>query len=135
MANEQNLIPFTSDQDREEAKKNGRKGGIASGEVRREKATMKKTLEMLLDVVPKKIGDKENIDKKTWKELATLGLIAGAVQGNATNYRTMLETIGELTSEGSGVATPTLKIEVSDNSKLEKVLYEENRHSKDDEVK
>jgi hypothetical protein len=135
MANEQNLIPFTSDQDREEAKKNGRKGGIASGEVRREKATMKKTLEMLLDVVPKKIGDKENIDKKTWKELATLGLISGAVQGNATNYRTMLETIGELTSEGSGVATPTLKIEVSDNSKLEKVLYEENRHSKDDEVK
>ncbi len=135
MANEQNLIPFTSDQDREEAKKNGRKGGIASGEVRREKATMKKTLEMLLDVVPKKIGDKENIDKKTWKELATLGLISGAVQGNATNYRTMLETIGELTSEGSGVATPTLKIEVSDNSKLEKVLYEENRHSEDDEVK
>lgn len=135
MANEQNLIPFTSDQDREKAKKNGRKGGIASGEARREKATMKKTLEMLLDVVPKKIGDKENIDKKTWKELATLGLIAGAVQGNATNYRTMLETIGELTSEGSGVSTPILKIEVSDNSKLEKVLYEENRHSKDDEAK
>lgn len=134
MANEQNLKPITT-LSSEEAKARGRNGGIASGEARREKATMKKTLEMLLDVVPKKIGDKENIDKKTWKELATLGLIAGAVQGNATNYRTMLETIGEISNEGSGLITPTLKIEVSDNSKLEGVMYEENRHSKDDETK
>lgn len=39
MANEQNLIPFTSDQSREEAQKNGRRGGIASGEARRRKKT------------------------------------------------------------------------------------------------
>lgn len=125
MANEQNLIPFTSDQDREEAKKNGKKGGIRSGEVRREKATMKKTLEMLLDVIPKIEGNKDN---NTWKELATLGLIKGAVQGNSANYRTIMETIGELNLDNS-MSTPTLKIEVSDNSKLEKVLYEENKHS------
>lgn len=37
MANEQNLKPFTSDQSREEAVKNGRKGGEASGEARRDK--------------------------------------------------------------------------------------------------
>ena len=37
MANEQNLVPFTSDQNREEAAKNGRKGGVASGESRRAK--------------------------------------------------------------------------------------------------
>ena len=50
MANrEDNLIPFTSEQNREEAAKNGRKGGIASGKARREKAIMKATLEMLLD--------------------------------------------------------------------------------------
>ena len=36
MANEQNLKPFTSDQSREEAVKNGRKGGIASGKAKRE---------------------------------------------------------------------------------------------------
>ena len=35
MANEQNLRPFTSDQNREEAAKNGRKGGVASGAARR----------------------------------------------------------------------------------------------------
>ena len=36
MANEQNLKPFTTDQSREEAVKNGRKGGIASGKAKRE---------------------------------------------------------------------------------------------------
>ena len=40
MANEQNLKPFTSDQSREEAAKNGRKGGIASGAARRKKKSI-----------------------------------------------------------------------------------------------
>ena len=35
MANEQNLVPFTSDQSHEEAVANGRKGGIESGKTRR----------------------------------------------------------------------------------------------------
>ena len=37
MANEENLIPFTSEQSREEAKRNGAKGGKKSGEVRRQR--------------------------------------------------------------------------------------------------
>lgn len=89
MANEQNLKPFTSEQDREEAKKNGRKGGVASGKARRERATMKKTLEKMLDETYKKSG-------LTYREMATLGLIKGAVKGNAQNYKTILETLGEL---------------------------------------
>ena len=48
MANEQNLIPFTSNQSREEAKKNGAKGGQKSGEVRRQRKAMKEQFEMLL---------------------------------------------------------------------------------------
>jgi hypothetical protein len=119
VANEENLRPGEYKLSVEEAKK----GGINSGKARREKATMRKTLEMLLE--------EKNSKGKTYKELATLGLLKGAINGNASNYRTILETLGELTSEGSGVATPTLKIEVSDNSNLEKVLYEENKHSKD----
>lgn len=89
MANrEDNLIPFTSEQSREEAVKNGRKGGVASGEARREKATMKATLEKLLD--------EKNNKGMTYRDLATLGLIKGAIKGNAQNYRTILETLGEL---------------------------------------
>lgn len=48
MANEKNLIPFTSNQSREEAKKNGQKGGQKSGEVRRQRKAMKEQMEMLL---------------------------------------------------------------------------------------
>ena len=65
-----------------------RKAGIASGKARQEKATMKKALEMLLDEQNKKSG-------KTYRELATLGLIQGAIKGNALNYKTILEVMGE----------------------------------------
>ena len=118
MANIENLKPGEYKLSQEEAKK----GGINSGIARREKATMKATLEMLLDEKYK--------NGKTYKELATLGLLKGAINGNASNYRTILETLGELI-DGNDIITPTLKIEVSDNSNLEKVLYEENKHSED----
>lgn len=83
---EDNLIPFTSDQDREEAKKNGIKGGIASGKARREKATMLSMLEKVLDETNEKSG-------KTYRELATLGLVKGAVNGSAQNYKIIQEAI------------------------------------------
>ena len=47
MANEQNLVLFTSDQSREEAAKNGKKGGIASGKARRAKKTLKQIGDMI----------------------------------------------------------------------------------------
>lgn len=57
MANEQNLIHFTSNQSREEAKRNGRKGGKRSGEVRRRRKAMKEQMEMLLSLPFKKSND------------------------------------------------------------------------------
>ena len=48
LANEQNLIPFTSDQSREEAARNGAKGGKASGEARRAKRSMREYAEFLM---------------------------------------------------------------------------------------
>ncbi|MBR1653649.1 MAG: hypothetical protein IJ690_01965 [Clostridia bacterium] len=89
MANkgQENLIPFT-ERTEEEQREIARQGGIRSGEVRREKATMKATLEMLLN--------ETNKNGKTYRELATLGLLKGAINGNAQNYRTILKTLGEL---------------------------------------
>ena len=84
MANVENLRVLTS----EEAREIGRKGGIKSGEVRRQKATMKDTLEMLLNSTSK--------SGQTYQELVTLGLLKGAINGNAQNYRTILETLGQL---------------------------------------
>lgn len=48
MANEQNLKPFTSDQNREEAAKAGRKGGKASGAARRAAKTYREAAKILL---------------------------------------------------------------------------------------
>ena len=44
-----NLKPFTSEQSREQAKINGRKGGIACGEARREEKRMREALEFVLN--------------------------------------------------------------------------------------
>ena len=84
MANEQNLRPGEYKLSQEEAKR----GGIASGKARREKATMLSTLRMLLD--------EEAKNGMTYRELATLGLIKGAIKGNALNYKTMVEVLGEV---------------------------------------
>lgn len=42
-----NLVPFTSDQSREEAAANGRKGGIASGIAKRKKRTLREIAEAI----------------------------------------------------------------------------------------
>ena len=81
--NEQNLIPITQ-RTKEEVREIARKGGIASGKARREKATMLNTLEKLLDEKSKK-------EKKTYRELATLGLIEGAIRGDSRNYQIIQE--------------------------------------------
>ena len=47
--NEENLKKFTSDQNREEASKNGKKGGVASGIARKRKADIKKVIQGILD--------------------------------------------------------------------------------------
>lgn len=89
MANkgQENLIPM-SERSKDEVRAIGQKGGIASGIARKEKATMKATLEKLLD--------EKNNKGMTYRDLATLGLLKGAINGNANNYRTILETLGEL---------------------------------------
>jgi PBSX family phage terminase large subunit len=80
VANNQNLKPVRT---KKEARELGRKGGIASGEARREKATMLSVLEKMLDEKP----IKDNEQGLTYRELATLGLIKGANKGNAENYK------------------------------------------------
>lgn len=63
MANIQNLKPFTSDQDREEAAKNGRKGGVESGKARREKRDRHKRIQELFALAVKDPKLKANLEK------------------------------------------------------------------------
>ena len=82
MANEQNLVPFTSEQNREEAKKNGRKGGIASGKARRKRKTLKGELLLMLE------------DEEVQKSVA-VALINQAQKGDVKAFGMLRDTIGE----------------------------------------
>lgn len=80
MANEQNLVK--GDAIHKFTPEEHSKGGKASGEARRKKATMISVLEKMLDEVP----IKDNEGGLTNRELATLGLIKGARLGYSKNY-------------------------------------------------
>lgn len=126
MANKNNnLMPIeevNSNRTREQHSEDSRKAGIRSGEVRREKATMRKTLEMLLDEVADIEG---NENKLTYKQLATIGLLKGAIRGDNANYKTILEVIGEMQEQNN--ETPSVQINIVDNSNLEGVMYEDTK--------
>lgn len=99
-----NLIP-ASERSKEEARENGRKGGVASGEARRRKADMKKLLELALQKqVPN--GD------MTYAESITMSMLAIAndpkKSGAAVKaYEKILRTIGqEIPEQEYGVDDP-----------------------------
>lgn len=91
MSNEKNLKPFTSDQSREEAVKNGAAGGIASGQSRREKRDLRRALEMLLE---KEYKDKAG-NSLTGTEAISAKLFEQAMKGNIKAFETLRDTVGQ----------------------------------------
>ena len=96
MANEQNLIP-NSKRTPSELREMTRKAGIASGEARRARKTLKETLLMMLEE-----GNTQND--------ITLALLQKALNGDTKAYEVIRDTVGE---------KPTDKIEQSGDSKLD----------------
>lgn len=86
MANIQNLVK--GDEIHKFTPEELSRGGKASAESRRQKKKMREMLEICLQMT--------NSSGKTYQELATLGLLKGAMNGNPAAYRTILETLGEL---------------------------------------
>lgn len=129
MANEQNLRPGEYKLTLEEQKK----GGLKSAEIRKEKATFKKAIQWLVNSDIKlnegTIADnfkKAGIDISNLNptQLATIGLWYGAVQGNSTNYRTLMEANEELQSESGNAQQPILNINIQGSDKLKEAFYE-----------
>lgn len=102
MPNEQNLVPFDSNQSREEAKRNGAKGGRASGVSRRRKKSLREAAELYLSLPV--------ANKTAWNKLARDGvapedvdnqmaIIAGltikAVKGDAKAAKLLFDLLGE----------------------------------------
>lgn len=89
MSNKYNLIPFTSDQSREEAAKNGQKGGLASGKTRRHRAKLRADLEELLNS-PNPEGQGETV-----QTAICISLIERAIRGDTRAFEIIRDTIGE----------------------------------------
>lgn len=107
--NEQNLIKFTADQNREEAKKNGRKGGVASGKARKRKKTV---AEALREAGERNISDIPGLEKIAKKYGLTgeddiLSLTTQAIyinelkKGNFKSLRELTEILGEQIAIGT----------------------------------
>ena len=94
-------------------------GGEKSKETKAKRKLMREILEDKLMLT--EVGE-----ELTYQEKATLGLIKGAIDGKAENYKTILEVLGEL-GISNGNETPSVSINIIDNSALEKALYDENR--------
>ena len=107
MGNRENIKPydFTSDQNREEAAKNGRKGGIASGESRRRKKIFKDILE---DIGIKNCNPDEikkimqqyipniDYDDLTYNYALMISMFhRGIVKGNAKCAEFIRDTVGQ----------------------------------------
>ena len=108
MANNKNLINGRATQFRsgEEAAKNGKKGGIASGKARRERRTFRELTELVLSA---KNDDEDlrdfaamfGIEDPNNKLLTVLGMVKAAIGGNHNAFDRLLELSGENTETTS----------------------------------
>lgn len=102
MPNERNLIPFTSEQSREEAKKNGALGGVASGVSRRRKRSLKEAADLYLSLPP--------ADKRRWNKISKqgvdpeeidnqmamiIGLTERAIKGDSKAAKVIIDLLGD----------------------------------------
>ena len=117
----ENLIVPSS----EEARKNGRKGGIASGKARREKKEQKKTiaqaLEMILnakipDAMAKKMQAQTGISELDYRTALAYSVIStGIKKGDANALRVIADYVGEKPADN-------LNINADENSKFADIL-------------
>ena len=102
MANEQNLIP-NSKRTPSELREMTRKAGIASGEARRARKTLKETLLLMLEE-----GNTQND--------ITLALLQKALNGDTKAYEVIRDTVGEKPTdkiEQSGELNNTISVKFS----------------------
>lgn len=99
VANEKNLVPFTSNQSREEAVRNGRKGGIKSGEARRRKAAMRDTMNRCLTMQAHVDGLSDVLiadgGESTYEEIITMAIINQAAMGDLKAYNVIMKVVGQ----------------------------------------
>lgn len=129
MANIENLRVPTS----EEARINGQKGGIASGEARRQKKSLREKAKLLMSLSiqdqkellkAQELGlNEEDVDIEMMNLIHMLNII------KKENFNSVgaFNSIKELTDDNvEKNETPHIEINIVDNSNLESAMYEDN---------
>lgn len=116
--NEYNLVPFTSEQSREEAVKNGAKGGKASGVSKRRKKSMKQVMDMLLQMPADTRAD--------YDMLVELGIDVSELDPDTVNNMLVVNAaLLRLAKTGDVQAIKELRSIIEDDAYLKhKVRYE-----------
>jgi hypothetical protein len=100
-----NLKPFTSEQSRELAKINGKKGGLVAGENRRKKKLLKDTINEFLETTNPATGNTFQID------LVNSMLNKAIVDGDVSAFNTLRDTSGQKPKEEiQAVVMPMINI-------------------------
>lgn len=90
MPNEENLIPNT-ERSPSEVRENGRKGGIKSGEVRREKADLRRVIQTWL---AEQATTDKNGNPMTGAELMAMVAVKEMSKGSARHWELLRDTAG-----------------------------------------
>ena len=110
---------FTSAQDRQAAAENGRKGGIASGEAKREKKRLKAILAEVLD------GEVRTKDGQTMTHgeiIVRNTLRRAAEKGSVNDLKTIMELTGEYTQRMDlGEMPPVVVLRPSELEAIDKL--------------
>lgn len=126
---EDNLKPFTSKQSREEAVKNGTKGGIASGEARRKKRDLRLAIEMLLET---DIKGKDG-EIKSGAEAIAIAQFKKALKGDTKAFEVLRDTAGQKPVEK--VEQVNIDAEYKSRIKELKEMFADERNNKSDPKK
>ncbi|MGN0604811.1 MAG: PBSX family phage terminase large subunit [Oscillospiraceae bacterium] len=121
--NEQNLIPYTSEQSREEAVKNGSKGGKASGAARRKKRDMKSCMELLLSLPASSMKD--------YSLLSDMGVVFDELsEDEVNNMLAVNAALLKQAKSGDVAAIKELRSIIRDDAYLEQKIKFENEKIK-----
>lgn len=120
--NEQNLIP-TNKRSKSEVRKNASKGGIKSGETRRQRKTQREQLEILLSLPLKSDKEKARIqalgidasevDNQMAMNVAMYNLILKGGKGAVQAYNSFVDLLGDRDSEKKDLEIKRLREEVN----------------------
>lgn len=121
MAGKQNLIP-ASKRTSEEASENGRKGGIASGKARREKADMRRMAQSILDGTFTLKDEKGEVRELTGTEIMLKGLLKNIANANSRNWGKAMDIMKDLTGAN---LSPEQKAKIKAETQLAKAKAKE----------